>query len=43
LIVSLVVFGDDGPGLELKHILMALLGAVIGCLTQLVIARRAGR
>jgi hypothetical protein len=41
LIVSLALFGDDGPGLELRHVVMALLGAAAGGLARLALERRA--
>ena len=43
VIVSLIVFGDDGPGLELRHVVVALLGAAVGALIETTRARRGTR
>jgi len=43
MIVSLLVFGDDGPGLEPVHIIMVLAGLVVAVLAQRALDARSGR
>lgn len=43
VIVSLLVFGDSGPGLETRHLVMGLLGLAVAVVGPRVLdARRQG-
>ncbi|ROP34082.1 hypothetical protein [Couchioplanes caeruleus] len=43
VIVSLIVFGDDGPGFEIRHVIMALVGLVVAVVAQRVLQTRGPR
>ncbi|GGQ81268.1 hypothetical protein [Couchioplanes azureus] len=43
VVVSLVVFGDDGPGFEVKHVIMALVGLVVAVVAQRALESRGPR
>ncbi|MFI5495789.1 hypothetical protein [Actinoplanes sp. NPDC051859] len=40
LVVSLIVLGDDGPGFETKHVIMALAGLVLAVVAERALATR---
>ncbi|MEV6599690.1 hypothetical protein AB0M36_22950 [Actinoplanes sp. NPDC051346] len=43
MIMSLIVLGDDGPGFEAKHAIMALVGLVVAVVVQRTVWERRSR
>ncbi len=43
LIASLIIFGDDGPGFEINHLILGLGGLVAGIVVQRVARSRGQR